>query len=161
MLSTCLTTSITVPSTHLMAATILSVNRGFCGLPQMASASSFSCRMVFNGSPDPFAFSMRSTRSGLMAIPLSVTITSISFAGSAEGGHLIAYNRDPVAEQRDRKDYRFPEKTVLPAADSVQQIPVGMGDHVRIEIEINLCGTENDHIDHAGKVSFAVVVIAR
>ena len=40
--ATCLTTSITVPSTHLMAATILSVKRGLSGFPQMASASSFN-----------------------------------------------------------------------------------------------------------------------
>jgi len=37
-----LTTSITVPSTHLMAATTSSVNLGLSGMPQILSASSFN-----------------------------------------------------------------------------------------------------------------------
>ena len=48
-MSTCLTQSIIVPSTHLMAATIFSPSFGFAGFPpQIFSASAFSSSIVRN-----------------------------------------------------------------------------------------------------------------
>ena len=48
----------------------------------------------------------------------------------------------------------------MPAADTMQQIAVGVGHHVGIEIHIHFGSTQHDHIHHTGKVSFAVIVVA-
>ena len=72
----------TVPSTHLITATGLSVNLALCGgPPQNPSTSSFISSMGRMGRFEPARASSRSWRRGLIAIPRSVAMTSISSPG--------------------------------------------------------------------------------
>ena len=82
MLSVLNMESIMVPSTHLTTPTISSVNLGLSiGAPTKLSTSCLISSIFRIGRPLFLVAFIRSFRFGLIAIPLSVTITSISSPG--------------------------------------------------------------------------------
>jgi hypothetical protein len=80
---------------------------------------------------------------------------------AATAGYLVADDGDAVAEQRNgQKETRSAEQAILPAANAVQQITVGVGDHVGVVVHVHLGGAENDDVHHGGIGALAVVVVA-
>jgi hypothetical protein len=127
--------------------------------PQMRSTSDLISCSGRMGSFEPLTASMRSWRRGLMAMPRSVTTTSINSPGPHKCGHLIDDDRNAVAKRRHGQDGAPCGQTVLPAADAVQQASVGVGDNVGVEVRIDFGRAQHDGIHEGREVSFPVVVV--
>ena len=158
--ATCQTLSSTVPSTHLTIATGRSPRLGCCGLPpQMRSTSALISCSGRMGSFEPLTASIRSWRRGLMAMPRSVTTTSINSPGPHSVVTSIDDDGNAVAERGHGQDGAPRGQAVLPAADAVQKASVGVGDHIGIEVHVDFGRAQHDRIHHRREVSFPVVVI--
>lgn len=80
-LTTCRTTSMSVPSRYSTTATFLSLTPAGCGVPTALSAAFFRSEMSLTGRPAAFKGPLRSMRRGFTATPWSVTTTSMDSPG--------------------------------------------------------------------------------